>query len=62
VKEDIDVLKRAGKEKDGKELVEGYDWNWAVDPAYLVREMQRLNTVIAALEVKLDTAIQGGRL
>ena len=59
VKEKIDVLKQSGKEKDGKELAEGgFNIDWVVDP-YLIAEVQRLNTVIAALEIKIDTAIRG---
>jgi hypothetical protein len=53
-------LKLAGKEKDGKEIVEFGSWvNEVYDPAYLVAGIQRLNTAIAALEIKIDTAIRG---
>ncbi len=53
-------LKLAGKEKDGKEIVEFGSWvNEVYDPAYLVAGIQRLNTAIAALEIKVDTAIKG---
>jgi hypothetical protein len=50
----------SGKEKDGKELVDNIgDWNWVVDPPYILGEIQKLNTVIAALEIKIQTAIKG---